>query len=167
MASPNTQIPEYRRLAQIVAPPAAAADADSSGRLTARPAPSPEPSAPQLHRARAVLRFATNKRRIARASAARSWDLASTHVAGPCAVEPAQAAARPPPSRVYAALDLGTNNCRLLIARPAYGGAMLIDNASQASVEGLLNAHRVSYILAGPKQVLCLALYQGTTLVVP
>jgi exopolyphosphatase/guanosine-5'-triphosphate,3'-diphosphate pyrophosphatase len=38
---------------------------------------------------------------------------------------------RPPPSRVYAALDLGTNNCRLLIARPSYAGFRVIDAFSR------------------------------------
>ncbi len=55
--------------------------------------------------------------------------MSSTHVAS--AVEPAQPEARPPPSRVYAALDLGTNNCRLLIARPSYGGFRVIDAFSR------------------------------------
>ncbi|MEQ9126254.1 MAG: Ppx/GppA family phosphatase, partial [Alphaproteobacteria bacterium] len=36
---------------------------------------------------------------------------------------------RPPPA--YAALDLGTNNCRLLIARPAAGGFQVIDSFSR------------------------------------
>ncbi|WP_229729227.1 Ppx/GppA phosphatase family protein [Agaricicola taiwanensis] len=34
-------------------------------------------------------------------------------------------------SRVYAALDLGTNNCRLLIARPAAGGFRVVDAFSR------------------------------------
>jgi exopolyphosphatase/guanosine-5'-triphosphate,3'-diphosphate pyrophosphatase len=34
-------------------------------------------------------------------------------------------------SRVYAALDLGTNNCRLLIARPSAGGFRVVDAFSR------------------------------------
>src|SRR5436309_702486 len=36
-----------------------------------------------------------------------------------------------PPSPSFAALDLGTNNCRLLIARPAHGGFRVIDAFSR------------------------------------
>jgi exopolyphosphatase/guanosine-5'-triphosphate,3'-diphosphate pyrophosphatase len=49
----------------------------------------------------------------------------------PGAASAAHADSRPPPSRVYAALDLGTNNCRLLIARPSYGGFRVIDAFSR------------------------------------
>jgi exopolyphosphatase / guanosine-5'-triphosphate,3'-diphosphate pyrophosphatase len=41
----------------------------------------------------------------------------------------ARTARQPPPH--YAALDLGTNNCRLLIARPARGGFRVIDAFSR------------------------------------
>ncbi len=57
--------------------------------------------------------------------------MAATTALGQCADESTQAGARPPPSRVYAALDLGTNNCRLLIARPSYGGFRVIDAFSR------------------------------------
>lgn len=36
-----------------------------------------------------------------------------------------------PPRRTYAALDLGTNNCRLLIARPAGNGFTIVDAFSR------------------------------------
>ena len=51
----------------------------------------------------------------------------STTVLTPATVAPVRA----PASRVYAALDLGTNNCRLLIARPAYGGFRVVDAFSR------------------------------------
>jgi exopolyphosphatase/guanosine-5'-triphosphate,3'-diphosphate pyrophosphatase len=56
--------------------------------------------------------------------------LAPTSILSPGAAA-AHADARPPPSRVYAALDLGTNNCRLLIARPSYAGFRVIDAFSR------------------------------------
>jgi exopolyphosphatase/guanosine-5'-triphosphate,3'-diphosphate pyrophosphatase len=58
----------------------------------------------------------------------------------------AQADSRPPPSRVYAALDLGTNNCRLLIARPSHGGFRVIDAFSRIVRlgEGLSHSGRLS-----------------------
>ena len=37
----------------------------------------------------------------------------------------------PPRRDLYAALDLGTNNCRLLIARPACGGLQVVDSFSR------------------------------------
>ena len=48
--------------------------------------------------------------------------------AGPSA---ADGAPRGAPRRTYAALDLGTNNCRLLIARPAAEGFTIIDAFSR------------------------------------
>ena len=50
---------------------------------------------------------------------------------GPGFAASARAETRHPPSRVYAALDLGTNNCRLLVARPAQGGFRVIDAFSR------------------------------------
>lgn len=48
--------------------------------------------------------------------------------------------------RSYAALDLGTNNCRLLIARPARGGFYVVDAFSRIVRlgEGLLETGRLS-----------------------
>ena len=45
---------------------------------------------------------------------ARDWPVPTT--ARP--VAPASAQARPDPAELYAALDLGTNSCRMLIAQP-------------------------------------------------
>ncbi|WP_363112937.1 Ppx/GppA phosphatase family protein [Sphingomonas sp. SCN 67-18] len=54
----------------------------------------------------------------------------------------------PPPSyrRAYGALDLGTNNCRLLIARPAADGFVIIDAFSRIVRlgEGLAGSGRLS-----------------------
>ncbi len=50
---------------------------------------------------------------------------------GPGFAASARAETRHTPSRVYAALDLGTNNCRLLVARPAQGGFRVIDAFSR------------------------------------
>ena len=44
---------------------------------------------------------------------------------------PAGARRGPRPAPVYGALDLGTNNCRLLIARPARGGFRVLDGFSR------------------------------------
>src|SRR3954468_4378475 len=55
----------------------------------------------------------------------------------PPAISPAQAALAPSPARrpplrtCYGALDLGTNNCRLLIARPTEEGFTVIDAFSR------------------------------------
>lgn len=65
---------------------------------------------------------------------------------------PAQAAMRPPSLRrasirhSYGALDLGTNNCRLLIARPAENGFVVIDAFSRVVRlgEGLAASGRIS-----------------------
>ena len=67
-------------------------------------------------------------------------------------VDPALAPShrRPPPlsrrSRTYGALDLGTNNCRLLIARPSGGGFTIVDAFSRVVRlgEGLHQSGRLS-----------------------
>jgi len=55
-------------------------------------------------------------------------------------------AGRGSPSRHYAALDLGTNNCRLLIARPSGGGFAVVDAFSRVVRlgEGLAATGRLS-----------------------
>jgi exopolyphosphatase/guanosine-5'-triphosphate,3'-diphosphate pyrophosphatase len=70
----------------------------------------------------------------------------------PPALEPADAAAPPLPERrrhprhCYGALDLGTNNCRLLIARPAEEGFVVIDAFSRVVRlgEGLATSGKIS-----------------------
>ena len=47
------------------------------------------------------------------------------------AASPVHAYAQRPPAATYAALDLGTNNCRLLIARPAQHGFRVVDAFSR------------------------------------
>ncbi|HYE51697.1 MAG TPA: Ppx/GppA phosphatase family protein [Azospirillaceae bacterium] len=63
---------------------------------------------------------------------------AASVLAPPAAAEPGRA--------VLAALDLGTNNCRLLIARPARGGFRVIDAFSRIVRlgEGLTRSDRLS-----------------------
>ena len=53
---------------------------------------------------------------------------------------------RPPPRHTYAAVDLGTNNCRLLIARPTDGGFTVVDAFSRIVRlgEGLSRTGRLS-----------------------
>jgi exopolyphosphatase/guanosine-5'-triphosphate,3'-diphosphate pyrophosphatase len=70
----------------------------------------------------------------------------------PPALEPAEAEAPPLPERrrhprhCYGALDLGTNNCRLLIARPAEEGFVVIDAFSRVVRlgEGLATSGKIS-----------------------
>ncbi|WP_262691816.1 Ppx/GppA phosphatase family protein [Kordiimonas aestuarii] len=52
----------------------------------------------------------------------------------------------PPVRSVYSAIDLGTNNCRLLIARPTRGGFRVIDAFSRIVRlgEGVSNGNRLS-----------------------
>jgi exopolyphosphatase/guanosine-5'-triphosphate,3'-diphosphate pyrophosphatase len=53
---------------------------------------------------------------------------------------------RHPPRHTYGALDLGTNNCRLLVARPAEDGFVVIDAFSRVVRlgEGLASSGRIS-----------------------
>jgi exopolyphosphatase/guanosine-5'-triphosphate,3'-diphosphate pyrophosphatase len=53
---------------------------------------------------------------------------------------------RPEPARVYAALDLGTNNCRLLVAHPSRRGFKVIDAFSRIIRlgEGMASSRRLS-----------------------
>src|SRR5690606_38234037 len=53
---------------------------------------------------------------------------------------------RPMPRQAYAAIDLGTNNCRLLIARPADANFVVIDAFSRVVRlgEGLAQTGRLS-----------------------
>ncbi|HWK42029.1 MAG TPA: Ppx/GppA phosphatase family protein [Croceibacterium sp.] len=59
---------------------------------------------------------------------------------------PQPANGRPPVRQAYAAIDLGTNNCRLLIARPAEDGFVVIDAFSRVVRlgEGLAQNGRLS-----------------------
>jgi exopolyphosphatase/guanosine-5'-triphosphate,3'-diphosphate pyrophosphatase len=55
--------------------------------------------------------------------------------------------APPEPARVYAALDLGTNNCRLLVARPSRRGGFKVIDAFSRIIrlgEGVLASRRLS-----------------------
>jgi exopolyphosphatase/guanosine-5'-triphosphate,3'-diphosphate pyrophosphatase len=56
------------------------------------------------------------------------------------------ASGEPRQRRAYAALDLGTNNCRLLVARPARGGFYVVDAYSRIVRlgEGVLETGRLS-----------------------
>ncbi|HEY0621688.1 Ppx/GppA phosphatase family protein [Sphingomonas sp.] len=60
--------------------------------------------------------------------------------------QPQQGRARWPDARHYAALDLGTNNCRLLIARPQGSGFIVVDAFSRIVRlgEGLASSGRLS-----------------------
>jgi exopolyphosphatase / guanosine-5'-triphosphate,3'-diphosphate pyrophosphatase len=66
---------------------------------------------------------------------------------GPAQAAPAGPIARRHPLRhTYGALDLGTNNCRLLVARPAEDGFVVIDAFSRVVRlgEGLASSGRIS-----------------------
>ena len=69
----------------------------------------------------------------------------ATHAA-PLAPDRSRARYIPKGKRVYGAIDLGTNNCRLLIARPTRGGFYVIDAFSRIVRlgEGLLESGRLS-----------------------
>ena len=74
----------------------------------------------------------------------------AAHRDGSRSSDPARASNAPPPSRnrkqAYAALDLGTNNCRLLIARPSGENFTVIDAFSRVVRlgEGLAASGRLS-----------------------
>ncbi len=57
-----------------------------------------------------------------------------------------QADRRPVPGQTYGALDLGTNNCRLLVARPSDDGFVVVDAFSRVVRlgEGLARSGRIS-----------------------
>lgn len=64
-------------------------------------------------------------------------------VAVPSRAAPPQRPSPQPQRRTFAALDLGTNNCRLLIARPTHGGEFLVVDAFSRIVrlgEGLMQS---------------------------
>ena len=67
-------------------------------------------------------------------------------LSGPRGHATAIAAGSPRGGEVYAALDLGTNNCRMLVARPAAGGFQVIDAFSRATRlgEGLAGSGALS-----------------------
>src|SRR5271155_453190 len=56
------------------------------------------------------------------------------------------ASAKDPPDGTYAALDLGTNNCRLLVARPTEDGFRVVDAFSRIIRlgEGVASSRRIS-----------------------
>ena len=68
------------------------------------------------------------------------------------ASEPAEAALpslpsrRAPPRHTYGAIDLGTNNCRLLVARPCEAGFTVIDAFSRVVRlgEGMATSGKIS-----------------------
>jgi exopolyphosphatase/guanosine-5'-triphosphate,3'-diphosphate pyrophosphatase len=61
-------------------------------------------------------------------------------------IEDTGALARPPTHSVYGALDLGTNNCRLLVAKPSRRGFVVVDAFSRIIRlgEGVLKSGRLS-----------------------
>ena len=68
-------------------------------------------------------------------------------VPGPSPASAATAPERRPPNRhTYGALDLGTNNCRLLVARPAEEGFVVVDAFSRVVRlgEGLASSGKIS-----------------------
>jgi exopolyphosphatase / guanosine-5'-triphosphate,3'-diphosphate pyrophosphatase len=65
-------------------------------------------------------------------------------LAQPCARQPAGRSAR---TRIYAALDLGTNNCRLLVAQPSRRGGFKVIDAFSRIIrlgEGVAASRRLS-----------------------
>lgn len=64
----------------------------------------------------------------------------------PAQAAPARQQRRHPPRHTYGALDLGTNNCRLLVARPSEDGFVVVDAFSRVVRlgEGLASSGRIS-----------------------
>ena len=80
------------------------------------------------------------------AARARSNAPADGLVAAAVGNDDAGASARAPAPSIYGALDLGTNNCRLLIAKPSRRGFLVIDAFSRIIRlgEGVLSSGRLS-----------------------
>src|ERR1700742_1084253 len=85
----------------------------------------------------------------------KSLGMAQNAATAPQTPDAARAGPSPPPGRgerrqqprhTYGALDLGTNNCRLLIARPVENGFTVVDAFSRVTRlgEGLAASGRIS-----------------------
>ena len=73
-------------------------------------------------------------------------DAGARRAAGPAALRPQAATPRPDPAELYAALDLGTNSCRMLIAQPKGSQLHIVDSFSKSVQlgEGLEASGRLS-----------------------
>ena len=97
-------------------PPTARPPWGSDGDNAIGPAPAAGPTPPAQGDPPAI----SNGQSVARAGGNPRWDVGA-----------AAAAPRAPHSRAYAAIDLGTNNCRLLIARPSGDHFVVVDAFSR------------------------------------